>query len=64
MQTTEQPPKLVSIPATSRQLAIGRTSTYKLIWAGELTAIKLGERSLVTQASIDALIARRVAEGR
>jgi hypothetical protein len=60
-RTAEPRPQLVSIPAAGRQLGIGRTSTYKLIGARQLTVIKLGGRSLITQASVDALVARLAA---
>jgi excisionase family DNA binding protein len=36
---------------------IGRTTIYGLIAAGRLEAVKLGSRTLVTAASINALIA-------
>jgi excisionase family DNA binding protein len=36
---------------------IGRTTVYGLIAAGKLEAVKLGSRTLITAASIDALLA-------
>ena len=44
---------------------IGRTTVYGLIAAGKLEAVKLGSRTLITAASIDALLASlpRVAKG-
>ncbi len=36
---------------------IGRTTVYELIAAGKLEAVKLGSRTLITAASIEALLA-------
>jgi excisionase family DNA binding protein len=36
---------------------IGRTTVYGLIAAGKLEAVKLGSRTLITAASIEALLA-------
>ncbi len=36
---------------------IGRTTVYGLIATGKLEAVKLGSRTLITAASIDALLA-------
>jgi excisionase family DNA binding protein len=36
---------------------IGRTTVYALIGSGKLEAVKLGSRTLVTAASIEALLA-------
>ncbi len=51
--------------ACRRLGGIGRTTVYGLIAAGKLEAVKLGSRTLITAASIDALLASlpRVAKG-
>ena len=43
--------------ACQRLGGIGRTTAYGLIAAGKLEAVKLGSRTLITAASIDALLA-------
>jgi len=39
-------------------LGIGKTKLYELIAEGELETIRIGRRTLIMQASIDALIQR------
>lgn len=41
-----------------QMLDIGKTKLYELIAEGELETIRIGRRTLVMQASIDALILR------
>ena len=45
-----------SIKDAARSIGIGRTKLYDLIHKGELVAIKIGRRTLVTTASIEALV--------
>lgn len=45
-------PVAISINATARALSIGRSTVYKLIHSGELEALKIGTRTLVTTASL------------
>jgi len=45
-----------------QMLDIGKTKLYELIAAGELETIHIGRRTLVLQASIDALVERLRAE--
>ena len=47
-----------TVEGAGRRLGgIGRTTVYGLIAAGKLEALKLGSRTLVTAASIEALLA-------
>ena len=47
-----------TVEGAGRRLGgIGRTTVYGLIAAGKLEAVKLGSRTLVTAASIEALLA-------
>jgi excisionase family DNA binding protein len=47
-----------TIEGARRRLGdIGRTTVYGLISSGKLEAVKLGSRTLVTAASIEALLA-------
>lgn len=43
---------LVTIEETADALAVGRTTVYGLLRSGELTAAKIGRRSLVTVESV------------
>jgi hypothetical protein len=48
----------VRVDRAMRMLDIGKTKLYELIGAGELETIHIGRRTLVLQASIDAMIQR------
>lgn len=49
-------PIALTISDTSKATGFGKTTTYKLINEGKLTAVKVGRRTLVTMASIKALL--------
>jgi len=49
--------RLVSINDTCRILAIGKTTTYKLINEGKLLTVKIGRRTLIVVDSIDNIMA-------
>jgi excisionase family DNA binding protein len=49
-------PIATSINGAAKALSLGRTSIYALINEGRLEKVKLGRRTLVTTASIRALI--------
>ena len=55
-------PLLHTIEQTRGLLACGRYTVYNLVNRNELTLIKMGRRSLITDDSIRALIDRKVAE--
>jgi excisionase family DNA binding protein len=48
-------PITLSIKDAAKALSIGRTKTYQLIHIGALKTIKIGRRTLVTTASVEAL---------
>jgi hypothetical protein len=53
-------PLLHSITETQRMLAgCGRTTVYQLIHSGRLTAVKIGRRTGITDASIRRLVAEQ-----
>lgn len=55
---------LLTFPAVSTRLGVKKTTIWKLIWEERLEKIKLGRRSLITESSVDRLIAELVAEAR
>jgi excisionase family DNA binding protein len=57
-------PLLHSINDTRSLLNCGRNSVYNLVNSNELTLIKMGRRSLITDDSIRAYIDRKVEEAR
>ena len=62
MQDSNNPPLLHTIEQTRELLACGRNSVYNLVRNNELTMIKMGRRSLITDESIRALVDRKVVE--
>ena len=57
-------PLLHSINDTKLLLNCGRNTVYNLVKRNELTLIKMGRRSLITDESINALVARKVTEAK
>ena len=49
-------PIVLTVSKTVKAAGFGKTTTYKLINEGKLTAVKVGRRTLVTVASIKALL--------
>ncbi|MGC8968416.1 MAG: helix-turn-helix domain-containing protein [Thermus sp.] len=44
---TQTEPWAISVSEAARRLGLGRTTVYRLIWRGELRAVKLGSRTLI-----------------
>jgi excisionase family DNA binding protein len=55
-------PLLHTINDTTAILNCGRNTVYNLVNSNELTLIKMGRRSLITDESIRALVDRKVLE--
>lgn len=49
-------PFALTIRDTTKATGFGKTTTYQLIKEGRLKAVKIGRRTLVTVASIKALL--------
>lgn len=58
----EPTPELITIKAMCQMYSLGRTSVYKLIAKNEVRAVRLGRRTLVIRADVDALIERALVE--
>jgi hypothetical protein len=52
-------PLCVRVNVAARMIGIGRTKLYELIGNGEVETIKVGKATLVTIASLNAMIERR-----
>lgn len=52
--------RLLSVPATGAELALGKDATYALIAKGELVSITIGSARRILRSSIDDYIARQV----
>jgi excisionase family DNA binding protein len=48
----------VTVASAISLLGLGKTKLYELLGNGELEAIRVGRRTLILQASIDALVER------
>jgi excisionase family DNA binding protein len=55
--------KLCTIPSVSAQLDVGRSAVYRLINDGTLRRVKIGARTLIPQADVDAFIADLLDDG-
>jgi excisionase family DNA binding protein len=51
-----------SIDEAFPALSIGRTQLFDLLRRGEITSVKVGRRRLIPAASLDAYLARLIAE--
>jgi excisionase family DNA binding protein len=51
-------PVLNTLEATRERLGVGRTTVRELLNARELDGVKIGRRTLVTEASITRLVGR------
>lgn len=49
--------KLATIPDVCGQLSVGRSTVYGLIDDGTLRRVKIGARTLIPQADVDAFVA-------
>jgi excisionase family DNA binding protein len=49
-------PLCISVPEAMRLLGVGRTKLYELINSHHLRVVKIGRRTLISVASIHALI--------
>lgn len=48
--------RLAPIPTAQRMLGVGRSTIYALLARGDLIAVKLGSRTLITVESIENLL--------
>ena len=55
----DPPPLCVRVSVAARMMGIGRTKLYELIGKGEVDVVKVGNATLVTTASLNAMIERR-----
>jgi excisionase family DNA binding protein len=59
MTDTNPAPLCVRVNVAARMIGIGRTKFYQLIVDGEVEVIKVGNATLITTASLNAMIERR-----
>lgn len=56
------PPIFVDVDEAKRQLCLSTASIYNLMKAGELRKIKLGRKTVFSQADLSAFAERKIAE--
>jgi excisionase family DNA binding protein len=49
-------PETTTVPAAAKRLRIGRNQAYKAVANGELPAIKIGRRLLISTAVLDRML--------
>lgn len=59
MADSNPAPLCVRVNVAARMIGIGRTKFYQLISDGEVEVIKVGNATLITTASLNAMIERR-----
>lgn len=52
--------KLLTVSEASKELGIGKSATYRLVWAEKLRHIRLGKKILIPFAELDAFIQREL----
>lgn len=54
--TTVERPKLFSLPAAALQLSVSKRTLYRLIEAGKIASVTIGQRRLVAADEIDRFV--------
>jgi excisionase family DNA binding protein len=57
---TEETKRLLSAEELARELGIGRTSAYSLLWSGAIPSMKLGRLRKVRREDLEAYLAERM----
>ncbi|MHB0991399.1 MAG: helix-turn-helix transcriptional regulator [Burkholderiales bacterium] len=55
-----EPTRLIPLKAVSQKTSLGKTALYELIKAGELRPVKLGRKTVFSEAEINAWIDARL----
>jgi excisionase family DNA binding protein len=59
LRTAGVTPLLLTIPQAAAALAVGRTTIYELIGAGDIEAVHIGRSARVPVAELHAFVARQ-----
>ncbi len=60
----EQPKRLLSADDLARELGVGRTTAYSLLWSGTIPSMKVGRLRKVRREDLEAYVAERVESAR
>lgn len=61
MNATATAPRLIALPAVSQITSLKKTALYQLIAAGELRPVKLGRKTVFSEAEVHAWVNKRLA---
>jgi excisionase family DNA binding protein len=56
----EQTKRLLSADELARELGVGRTTAYSLLWSGTIPSMKVGRLRKVRRSDVDAFIEARL----
>jgi excisionase family DNA binding protein len=59
----EQTKRLLSAEDLARELGVGRTTAYALLWSGTIPSMKVGRLRKVRREDLEAYIAARMERG-
>jgi excisionase family DNA binding protein len=57
---TETTKRLLSAEELARELGVGRTTAYSLLWSGAIPSMKLGRLRKVRREDLEAYLAERM----
>jgi excisionase family DNA binding protein len=60
---TEETKRLLSADELARELGVGRTTAYSLLWSGQIKSLKLGRLRKVRREDLEAYIEARMERG-
>ena len=60
----EQPKRLLSAEELARELGVGRTTAYSLLWSGTIPSMKLGRLRKVRREDVESYLAERMKRAR
>ena len=60
---TEETKKLLSAEDLARELGVGRTTAYSLLWSGAIPSLKLGRLRRVRRGDVEVYIKARMERG-
>ena len=60
---TEETKRLLSADELAKELGVGRTTAYALLWSGQIPSMKVGRLRKVRREDVEAFIQARIEYG-
>ena len=60
---TEETKRLLSADELAKELSVGRTTAYALLWSGQIPSMKIGRLRKVRREDVEAFIQARMEYG-